>query len=212
MRKGRPVLLALLATCTILAFLAAPPLVAAQGIDVSPDWWDFGDVEVGSSETVVFSATSQELVPLSVYSVEIVDDASGSFTIVLGAPPPSVLLYQGESIDVSVEFAPSGPGAHTATMRIDSDAEPPDHRLMIPLQGVGFEDQPCGPDELPCDVNSDCVVDRDDLMIVLSHRNQSAEEAPECDLDEDGTITVLDARRCVLLCTCPRCVCDEPLL
>ena len=29
---------------------------------------------------------------------------------------------------------------------------------------------------------------------------------PECDIDGDGTITVLDARKLVLLCTCPSCL------
>lgn len=57
------------------------------------------------------------------------------------------------------------------------------------------------------DVNGDNVVDMADLNIILSHRNQPAGICPECDLDGDGMITALDARKLVLLCTCPRCVC-----
>jgi len=57
------------------------------------------------------------------------------------------------------------------------------------------------------DLNGDGLVCRTDLNIILSHRNQPASECPECDLDGDGTITVLDARKLVLLCTNPRCVC-----
>ena len=45
------------------------------------------------------------------------------------------------------------------------------------------------------------------LFNILSHRNQPADVCPECDLDGDGMITALDARKLVLLCTCPRCVC-----
>lgn len=77
--------------------------------------------------------------------------------------------------------------------------------------GVIDEGCECGPDTNPCDLDADCDVDRDDLMIVLSHRNQPASVDPECDMDGDGMITVLDARRCVLHCTCARCVCNDPI-
>lgn len=60
---------------------------------------------------------------------------------------------------------------------------------------------------IPGDLNHDGIVDRDDLNIILSYRNQPASVCPECDLDGDGMITALDARKLVLLCTCPRCVC-----
>jgi hypothetical protein len=48
-------------------------------------------------------------------------------------------------------------------------------------------------------------IDRDDLTELLSFRNQPASKCPECDIDEDGMITVLDARKLVLMCTRPRC-------
>ncbi len=55
------------------------------------------------------------------------------------------------------------------------------------------------------DLDGDGDVDRNDLLVILSFRNQSAEVCLECDLDGDGRITVLDARVCVLMCTRPRC-------
>ncbi len=58
------------------------------------------------------------------------------------------------------------------------------------------------------DLDGDGDVDRDDLNIILSHRNQPASECPECNLDGDGMITALDARKLVLLCTRPRCACE----
>jgi len=55
------------------------------------------------------------------------------------------------------------------------------------------------------DLDSDGDVDQDDLNILLTYRNQPASGCPECDIDGDGVITVLDARKLVLLCTRPRC-------
>ncbi len=62
---------------------------------------------------------------------------------------------------------------------------------------------------LPGDLDHDGDVDRSDVNIVLRYRNKSAEECPECDIDGDGKITVLDARTVILMCTCTRCVCSN---
>ena len=58
---------------------------------------------------------------------------------------------------------------------------------------------------VPGDFDLDGDVDLYDVQVILSHRNQPAGVQPECDLDGDGIISVLDARKCVLLCTRPRC-------
>jgi hypothetical protein len=60
----------------------------------------------------------------------------------------------------------------------------------------------------PGDLNNDGNVDRDDVNWLMQYRNQSADVCPECDIDGDGIITVLDARKTVLLFTCPNGVCD----
>lgn len=57
------------------------------------------------------------------------------------------------------------------------------------------------------DVNEDGIVCRTDLSILLAVLNKPASECPKCDLDGDGIITVLDARKLVLMCTNPRCMC-----
>ena len=130
-------------TLALLTALAVPLSAFAQGIDVTPDSCDYGNVKVGLSSSVVVTMTCVEPTPLTIYSVTIVDDATGSFGITSAAPPPEVLLFEGESIDVTVDFAPSGLGPHSASVRIDRDAEPPDDTVFIPLEGVGVKRWRC---------------------------------------------------------------------
>jgi hypothetical protein len=119
--------------------LAAPQWAAAEGIQVNPTAWDYGDVEVGQSRSLIVTITSTEPIPLRVESVEIIDDETGSFSIVSDAPPPTVSLDEGYTLDVTVEFTPSGLGMHSATLYIRSDAEDPDDDFFVPLFGVGVE-------------------------------------------------------------------------
>ncbi len=63
----------------------------------------------------------------------------------------------------------------------------------------------CDPSLYIGDLDDDCDIDRDDVRLLLGYRNQPASQCLECDLDGDGTITVLDARMLVLQCTRPRC-------
>jgi hypothetical protein len=57
------------------------------------------------------------------------------------------------------------------------------------------------------DLNMDGSVDRSDIALIKAHLRQPAEEFPEGDIDGDGTITILDARKLVTMCTCARCLC-----
>ncbi len=57
------------------------------------------------------------------------------------------------------------------------------------------------------DVNMDGVVDMNDILLIKTARNQSANDGVDRrDIDNSGTIDVNDARQAVLLCTLPRCV------
>jgi len=56
------------------------------------------------------------------------------------------------------------------------------------------------------DVDGDGDVDQDDINLVLAARGQQANGANDPrDVDGDGKITVLDARKITTLCTRPRC-------
>jgi uncharacterized repeat protein (TIGR01451 family) len=64
-----------------------------------------------------------------------------------------------------------------------------------------------GPEPIACDVDGDGNVDREDIALVTAARNTPANgPADPRDADGDGLITVLDARRCAVECTLPRCV------
>ncbi|MCP3876983.1 MAG: hypothetical protein GY701_01110, partial [Sulfitobacter sp.] len=64
--------------------------------------------------------------------------------------------------------------------------------------------------QLPGDIDGDGNVDRDDIRLLLTQRNQPANVCEACDIDGDGYITILDARGMVLLCSWPRCVTAAP--
>ncbi len=60
-----------------------------------------------------------------------------------------------------------------------------------------------------CFVNGDGIVDLADISLILDARNTPAiSDNDPRDADRDGTITVLDARKCVLECKNPRCAPD----
>ncbi len=64
-----------------------------------------------------------------------------------------------------------------------------------------------------CDIDENGRIDMNDITLILAARNAPAggPDDPR-DADGDGVITVLDARRCVLQCTLPRCAVADPNL
>ena len=62
------------------------------------------------------------------------------------------------------------------------------------------------PTPLPCDVDRNSQVDRNDVIAIMAARGQTAPPADVAlDTDGDGIISLLDARQCVLLCTNAGC-------
>jgi hypothetical protein len=132
-------------------FILSPPQVSAQGIDVDPSFWDFGDVLLGSTATKTFRISPTELMPLTVQSVLFTTDSSTAFsfeeflldgtTPLTGVPPSYTLFITGigatpNFLDVTVGFSPDSLGLHNASIHIDSDAAPPDDQLFVPLSGT----------------------------------------------------------------------------
>jgi len=98
-------------------------------------------------------------------------------------------------------FTPDVSGAYLVQLTVTDEHNLPGDPVTVTITATE------GEEPVPGDLDGDGIVDMADLNIILSHRNQSADVCPECDLDGDGMITALDARKLFLLCTCPRCVC-----
>lgn len=59
---------------------------------------------------------------------------------------------------------------------------------------------------LKCDLDHDGDIDRDDIMEIFGLRGTySPPSDPAADVNDDGIISINDARGCVLRCTLPRC-------
>ena len=140
-------------------FILSPPQGAAQGIAVDPLSWDFGDVELGTFETKTFTISPTEITPLTVESISFTASSSSAFSFeefllhgtnpitdvswtdsIPSVPPSETLMTStgphNYSLDVIVGFSPDSLGLHTASICIDSDAEPPDDILDLPLSGT----------------------------------------------------------------------------
>ncbi len=51
----------------------------------------------------------------------------------------------------------------------------------------------------PGDLNRDGILDRHDLQMIRQNLRKNADECPVCDIDGDGRITIMDARKLVLM-------------
>jgi len=58
---------------------------------------------------------------------------------------------------------------------------------------------------VPCDIDGNRVVDRNDIAAIFAARNMAAVPGDARDFDRNGYITVNDARACALRCTKPNC-------
>ena len=114
--------------------------------------------------------------------------------------PDESILTNGDIIDadtVTPRFRPDVAGTYILRLEVFDGEKKDFDNVMISVSSA--------PTCLLCDLDCDSDVDRDDIDIILTYRNQPSTECPDCDIDGDGTITVLDARKCVLRCTRPRC-------
>ncbi len=151
------------------------------------------DQEVGLGEEVILDGTASDdpdnAPEALAFTWRFVSVADGSS------------LTNSDLMDVDTpvpHFTPDVAGTYVLELEV-SDGEMNDFdNVMVTCEGP--------PEPLLCDLDGSADVDLYDIGILLGYRNQQADACLECDIDGDGMITVLDARRCVLECTRPRCV------
>jgi len=157
--------------------------------------YDTGEVEI-EIPGATYSGPSSEPQVIHIpdpiggsYKIKLVGIETGDYTLTIkgfiGENEISTVSYTGSINPGQVYESTATVSAIAGALAIDT-TEPE----LIIIQG---------------DFDFDGDVDLDDLNILLTYRNQPASACPACDLDGDGVITVLDARKLVLLCTRPRC-------
>ncbi|MGB5617014.1 MAG: choice-of-anchor D domain-containing protein [Desulfobacterales bacterium] len=122
--------------CLVILFaIVVPMAVADNRSKCSPTEWDFGDVSIGSSSTVIFTLTNFDETEIAIRNIWIVNATSDSFRIHIDVPPPSIYIPNENSYDIIVEFSPSSLGDHSAELRISTNTKVSD--VFIPVQGMG---------------------------------------------------------------------------
>jgi hypothetical protein len=122
--------------CLVIFFAIVVPLAGADNrCKCSPTEWDFGDVSIGSSSTVIFTLSNFEETEIAIRNIWIVNATSDSFRIHIDVPPPSIYIPNEKTYDIIVEFSPSTLGYHSAELRISTNTKISD--VFIPVQGMG---------------------------------------------------------------------------
>ncbi len=116
--------------CLLAVFMLAVTNVSAQTVRVDPPGWigggplepvDFGYVAVGESASRTFHVINDGPTWLSIFGVDLLDNAQGAFAITSIVDPLPPEVAPGDWINVELTYAPLELGTHTATLRIGSN-------------------------------------------------------------------------------------------
>ncbi|MEI6713163.1 MAG: esterase-like activity of phytase family protein [Verrucomicrobiota bacterium] len=95
---------------------------------------NFGSVDALNSGTQTFTMVNPGNSVLTSVSAKIDGADSSQFTVTSTVP---TVIYGGESISITVRFAPNGPGVKSAVLHLLSSAPGTKASIDIPLSGVG---------------------------------------------------------------------------
>ncbi|MBC7002760.1 hypothetical protein BIZ37_09350 [Photobacterium sp. BZF1] len=134
------------------------------------------------------------------FNGEIVELTAGTPVYFTDWFPSGVEEFTIEGISVAEELAPDDPEAFVSGVTFNYGDYEGDFKVsMEPITVFVAE---------PGDIDQDGDVDRGDILQLLNDRNLPVADSvcgESCDLDQDGIITIADARQLIGLCTRPRC-------
>ncbi len=105
-------------------------------IAVSPLSHDFGDVELGTSSTVVVTISNVGNGELTVSGIGLQTDFA-----ITSVPPASIVIGPSETVDVEITYTPTVLGRNSAVLKITSD-DPDEPVVEVQLSAVGVEIPP----------------------------------------------------------------------
>ena len=110
-------------------------------IEVSPAEYDFGEVELGTSSTVIVTISNVGGADLTVETIAFEAGSSGDFAITTAPSLPAVVAPGGILGDVEITYAASAAGLAAAGLEIVSD-DPDEPLVVVSLIGTGVVVEP----------------------------------------------------------------------
>ena len=123
-----------------LAVVVAVPVGAMAQWSASPDTWDYGDVEIGSSESLLVTIQNLGSSDMLVFDL-IVGGADASEFVITAGPVAPFVAKPNEPVDIEVSYVPADLGESLAYLRIEVTGS--DHGSeSVYLSGKGVESEP----------------------------------------------------------------------
>jgi hypothetical protein len=112
----------------VLVFCTLFVVYSAHALDVSESWVDFGEIEVGDSDSLSVEVTNDTDKP-----VEVSVDDSADFVFYISHDCDGI-LSPGSSCDIDIDFDPDESGSFSGEITVETD----DDSESIELEGEGY--------------------------------------------------------------------------
>lgn len=116
-----------------LALVSEPP---EPNIVVFPLSHDFGDVELGTSSTLIVTISNLGNCNLNISGIALETDFA-----ITSVPPSSIVVEPNDTVDVEITYTPTVLGYNSAILKITSD-DPDEAVVEVQLGAVGIEIPP----------------------------------------------------------------------
>ncbi len=111
------------------------PVPTSPIFAITPDSKDWGQVNLNTTVTQIFTISNNGSGTLNLSEIEIIDNPENQFAFL--ANPEIVPLGTLESLSFTVKFSPTSEGLKTATLKVVDTLSKAEH--LIPLSGSGFD-------------------------------------------------------------------------